>query len=159
MSTKPRFPLRFRRKVVIYATWRDQILVFEEPDFPHIGLQVPGGTVADDETVEEAARREFEEETGLDAPDHFEPLGEMTYVYEADEVRHQHLRHYFHVELAGEFPERWEWTEETPDDGGKPIRFAYSWAPLLPVVPVLFGRLDALFPELLRRLEQDETEA
>ena len=29
-------------KVLIYATWNDRLLVFEEPDFPETPLQVPG---------------------------------------------------------------------------------------------------------------------
>ena len=30
-------------KVLIYATWRDGLLVFDEPDFPLVQWQVPGG--------------------------------------------------------------------------------------------------------------------
>jgi 8-oxo-dGTP pyrophosphatase MutT (NUDIX family) len=57
-------PIR-KTKVVIYATWGDRLLVFRQPDFPDAGIQVPGGTVEDGERIEEAAAREFKEETGL----------------------------------------------------------------------------------------------
>lgn len=52
-------------KVLIYATWNDRLLVFEEPDFPETPLQVPGGTVDAGEDILAAAYREFAEETGL----------------------------------------------------------------------------------------------
>ncbi len=148
--------IRFRRKVVVYATWREQLLVFREPDFPEVGVQVPGGTVEEGEDIEAAARREFVEETGLDAPALFAPLGEMTYVFrsdtfEAGAVRFQHHRSFFHAPLESAPAEAWEWTEKTPDGGGPPIRMAFSFVPLLPP-PVLFGRLDAHLPALLMRL-------
>lgn len=154
---KPRPEIRFRRKVVIYATWQERLLVFTEPDFPEVGVQVPGGTVEDGEESEAAARREFLEETGLAPPGDFAPLGEMTYVFrsetfEAGAVRFQHHRTFFHVTLDDVAAETWEWTERTPDGGGPPIRMAFSFVPLLPP-PVLFGRLDAKLPELLLKLD------
>lgn len=33
------------RKVFAYITHGDEIVVFEEPDFPEAGTQVPGGTL------------------------------------------------------------------------------------------------------------------
>ena len=59
-------------KVLIYATWQGRLLVFDEPDFPEIELQVPGGTMEPGESPEVAATREFVEETGLTPP---QPLG------------------------------------------------------------------------------------
>lgn len=52
-------------KALIYATSRRGLLVFEEPDFPEVPLQVPGGTIDVGEEPEVAAVREFLEETGL----------------------------------------------------------------------------------------------
>ncbi|MBB3398844.1 8-oxo-dGTP pyrophosphatase MutT (NUDIX family) [Rhizobium sp. BK538] len=52
-------------KVLIYATWRDRLLGFDEPDFPEVALQVPGGTVETGEDIAAAALREFSEETGI----------------------------------------------------------------------------------------------
>ena len=56
---------RIARKALIYATSPRGLLVFDEPDFPSVPTQVPGGTIDAGETPMEAAYREFEEETGL----------------------------------------------------------------------------------------------
>ena len=155
-APKPRGETRFRRKVVIYATWKQQLVVFTKPDFPGHGTEVPGGTVEEGEDLEAAARREFVEETGLEPPPVFEPLGEMTYVFqsktfEAGAVCFQHHRSFFHAPLERAPVAPWDWTEQTPDGGGPPIRMAFTLVPLLPP-PVLFGRLDAHLPALLVRL-------
>jgi 8-oxo-dGTP pyrophosphatase MutT (NUDIX family) len=43
-------------KAMIYVTSPQGVLVFEEPESPHIGLQVPGGTIEQDEAPFLAAR-------------------------------------------------------------------------------------------------------
>jgi 8-oxo-dGTP diphosphatase len=155
-APEPRPEIRFRRKVVIYATWQDQLLVFNKPDFPGTGVEVPGGTVEDGEAIEAAARREFSEETGLDAPPTFHRLGEATYRFQSDTFEtgarnFEHLRTYFHVFLDRAPSAPWEWVEQTPDGGGLPIRMRFSFVPLQPL-PKLFGSLDAFLPEVLARL-------
>ena len=144
MSTE-RMRTRFRRKAVIYATWGDRLLVFTEPDHPEAGTQVPGGTIEPGETVTDGARREFVEETGFEAPLTLTLLGESTHIYVADGVRHEHERSYVHMRLNGDYPERWEWTEQWPDGGDAPIRMAFFFLPLAEV-PELFGGLGAFLP-------------
>lgn len=160
-ARKPRLPVRFRRKVVVYATHRDasgltRLLVFSKPDRPELGLEVPGGTIEADESAEAAARREFTEETGLAAPSLLTLLGEMTYVFRGDTpdegaVRFEHRRSYFHVVLEDAPDQPWDFLEQTPDSGGAPIRLRHEMVPMLPV-PVLFARLDAFFPALYHHL-------
>ena len=58
-----------RRRVVAYVT-RDtdggrELLVFEDPKHPHIGVQVPAGRLDPDEELEPAVLRELAEEAGL----------------------------------------------------------------------------------------------
>jgi 8-oxo-dGTP pyrophosphatase MutT (NUDIX family) len=116
-------PAHHRTKVLIYATQSDRLLTFSQPDFPEAGLQVPGGTVEPDEEIEEAARREFQEESGLKAEAPFTLLGRKVY-----RLPHEiHDRHFFHVALLGEYPEAWDTREETPSVGGPPIRFRFGW--------------------------------
>lgn len=137
-----------KSKVVLYATWRGRLLVFREPDFPEYGIQVPGGTMEPGETPEQAARREFLEETGLVAPDVLTLLGERDYHYAppGGQAR-QHRRWYFHLPLEGEFAESWEQMEMHPDAGGPPIRFALYWLDL-PLNEALFGELDSFLDQL-----------
>lgn len=114
-------------KVLIYATWRKHLLVFDEPDFPDVDLQVPGGTMEPGESPEAAALREFVEETGLAPPATFMPLATQDYRFTKDGRQICHRRHYFHAPLAGEQRQTWLHLEMTPDSGGPPIRFRFFW--------------------------------
>jgi len=57
---------RIVEKVYAYITCEDQLLIFNHTRFPEAGIQVPGGTVEENETAPEAVLREAREETGLD---------------------------------------------------------------------------------------------
>ena len=114
-------------KVLIYATWQGRLLVFDEPDFPEIELQVPGGTMEPGESPEVAATREFVEETGLTPSEALTHLVTQDYSYWMDGRAICHRRHYFHVALTGEQRQTWLHREMTPDSGGPPIRFRFFW--------------------------------
>jgi 8-oxo-dGTP pyrophosphatase MutT (NUDIX family) len=87
---------------------------FDEPDFPEVPLQVPGGTVEVREQVIDTARREFGEETGLVDRTGFLLLGDSHRTFERDGPLHNLHRTYFHLPLKENLPETWTHFETTP---------------------------------------------
>ncbi len=118
---------QFASKVVLYVTHEDRLLVFLEPAYPHIKLQVPGGTVESGEAIESAARRELAEETGLADIASMTLLGTRDYEFHHNGKSHRHTRHHFHVTLAGIPRERWSHWETSSSLGLGPIEFALFW--------------------------------
>jgi len=116
-------------KALTYITQGARLLVFRQPDFPDAGVQVPGGSVEPNESLEEAALREAREETGLADLVVRSYLGSIEYELKVD-VGPPHLRHFFHLTYDGLSPERWEHVELKPSTGGAPPRFELWWEPL-----------------------------
>ncbi|NRP88607.1 hypothetical protein GFPCMMHI_04529 [Ensifer adhaerens] len=116
-------------KVLIYAVRERHLLVFDEPDFPAVELQVPGGTVEAGEDIAAAGAREFEEETGLTA-NALHPLGIDDYRFEKSGRTCHHQRHFFRCTLPETTPTTWRHFEMTPFDGSAPICFRFFWISL-----------------------------
>jgi 8-oxo-dGTP pyrophosphatase MutT (NUDIX family) len=116
-------------KVLIYALRDQHLLVFDEPDFPFVEFQVPGGTVEPGEDIAAAAMREFEEETGF-LPDELHAVGVDDYRFEKNGREQYHQRHYFRCRISEMAPATWLHYETTPFGGGGPIGFRFFWLPI-----------------------------
>lgn len=124
------------KKVIAYITRGQELLVFEHRDFPDAGVQVPAGTVDPVESLESAALREVEEESGLKfaGPEKF--LG--CFEWFRRETNEIHLRHVFHFQSAERLPETWSHTVS----GGELDRglvFNYFWLPIDQAKTLLSG--------------------
>jgi len=145
-------PIRRRGKAYGYVVSDRRLLVFREPEFPEVRIQVPGGTLEPGETPEVGAVRELTEELGRSDFALGEPVGTQTFAFDKDGTRHIHDRHYFRIAPLGAWPERWTHADETPDLGGPPVRMEFFWMRLEDPALSLFAGHDALLPQLKRLL-------
>lgn len=119
-------------KAYVYLTCGTDLLVFSEPDYPHVGLQVPGGTLDPGESYLQAARREFCEETGLSLDIALESFADQDRILKnvPDCLDGLHRRRHFHGTIREKAAEEWEHFESSPSAGGPPIRFRLFWIDL-----------------------------
>jgi ADP-ribose pyrophosphatase YjhB (NUDIX family) len=131
-----------RRRVVGYVTRVRELLVFE-----HGGvLQVPGGRIDHDETLEKGLLREIEEETGVTE---LQIVGELADADEVDRLYgvHAHRSWAFHAVADREGPDAWDHhVTGTGMDAG--MVFPCRWVPLEDR-PLLWGKPDPLVERLL----------
>lgn len=146
--------MRIVDKVCAYITHGDDLLVFEQPDFPEAGIQVPGGSVEAHERPADAVMRGAYEETGLPGLSLVRFLGMRDVPAENGVI---HRRHFFHLVAADRRIDTWDHLEERPASGGPPIRFRLRWAPRAPSPPLVAG-LDALLGQLSLGLERPITQ-
>jgi 8-oxo-dGTP pyrophosphatase MutT (NUDIX family) len=153
LDSKQRMPsLEYVTKVLTYITTGDLLLLFRQPHFPDLGVQVPGGSVEAGESLEQAALREATEETGL-APLQLESyLGVAKYELKVD-VGPPHLRHFFHLLYTGPLRSRWHHIERRPRARGAPNHFELWWEPLTsPTLLHLDWEMDARLAALKNNL-------
>ncbi|MBO6758242.1 MAG: NUDIX domain-containing protein [Roseibium sp.] len=162
--------MHIHHKAYVYLTCRNDLLVFEEPDNPEIGLQVPGGTLDPGESFLLGARREFAEETGLHLDMAVDHLCDEDY-FVAPQARATgntnepqrpvtgcHRRRMFHAKIRSKPAEEWEHFEMTPSFGGEPIRFRLFWLDLksrtATADDAFYMGFGALLPALKARLAE-----
>jgi ADP-ribose pyrophosphatase YjhB (NUDIX family) len=153
-------------KVYAYIIHADQLLVFSHTDHPEAGIQIPGGTVEENESLDGAILREVHEESGLCSLVIRQYLGPSTYnCVEKHEIHH---RHYYHLECidASEIRPSWrhgERSESAMTDIDRPygmIRFDFYWIGLARAKQILDhghdGFLDKLSTEIDIRAEKKD---
>lgn len=125
--------VELKRKVLAYITKGEgterEILVFEHKDNPNAGLQVPGGTIEEDELLIDALYREIEEETGINR-ENLELKGKViksNYFPEHKNVIYE--RNIFHLTFIGKEHDGWEHRVYGggEDDG---MIFCHRWVPI-----------------------------
>lgn len=121
--------MKIFHKAYVYLTCGEDLLVFEEPDFPEVGLQVPGGTLDPGESYLQGARREFAEETGLSLDIALESFADPDHFFDnvPDCLDGLHRRRHFHGRIREKPATEWEHFETSPSAGGPPIRFRLFW--------------------------------
>jgi 8-oxo-dGTP pyrophosphatase MutT (NUDIX family) len=141
-------------KAFAYVTHRARVLVFEHALFPEAGVQVPAGTVMIGEPPAVAVLREVREETGLSNFVETAYLGAVDFDARAIGKDELHRRHFFHLPLLGEVPERWRHYERAAADGSGPLAFDLYWLLLEVAAARLAHGHGALLVEVHGRLSR-----
>lgn len=121
------------RKVFAYITRgpeeNRELLVFEYKNEPEVGVQVPGGSIAEGEMLIDALYREVQEETGLPR-EVLEFAGKIhKYNYYPENRDKVYERNMFHFEYTGEKVDGWEHTiKSSGRDNGLTLQF--RWEPV-----------------------------
>lgn len=104
---------------------QQQLLMFQHPDCAEAPIQLPGGGVEPDESIEAALHREIWEESGLSNLTIIRKLGiaEMCWRLPRKQISY---RHCFLLRAEQPTPECWQHTVQgTGIDGG--MKFSYFW--------------------------------
>jgi ADP-ribose pyrophosphatase YjhB (NUDIX family) len=101
-----------------------ELLVFTHRDYPEVPIQVPGGTVEEGETIEDAILREIIEESGLTSVRLVRKLGVHRFYW--PDLNDEEERHFFLFESMTETPETWEYVVHSDGvDAG--LTFSFRW--------------------------------
>jgi 8-oxo-dGTP pyrophosphatase MutT (NUDIX family) len=141
-----------KRKAFAYITQRNRLLVFSHPYAPAAGIQVPAGTIKENETPAAAVLREAREETDLRDLELVGFLGEQVRDmsdFGRDEVHH---RYFYHLRCLGNPPETWRHGEFEGSDGTGPHIFEFWWAMLPDGVPELIAEQGVMLERLLKSI-------
>lgn len=155
--------MQVKRKSFAYITQGNKLLVFEHPDAPLAGIQVPAGTIEDEESPQTGALREAREETGLEALRVVQFLGEQIRDMSDYDKQEIHHRYFYHLLCEEETPETWLHGERFPSDqsdhdGGITHLFRFYWVDLKHL-PQLIADHDFYIADLSRILRLNEENA
>jgi 8-oxo-dGTP pyrophosphatase MutT (NUDIX family) len=145
---------KIKHKVFAYITHGHNLLVFRHLYVPEAGIQVPAGTVEENERSEDAVLREAFEETGLSDLTLGCFLGEQRRDMSDFGLDVVHHRCFYHLLYGGHPAVTWRHEESDPYGGlePEPIIFEFFWVRLPNDVPPLIADHDKMLPQLLKRL-------
>jgi ADP-ribose pyrophosphatase YjhB (NUDIX family) len=144
-------------KVVAYITRGRSLLVFRHTEFPEAGVQVPGGSVEEGESLQRAVLREASEESGLVDLEILAYLGVQEREVDALCATGVQRQHFFHLGYRGEAAPCWRHSEVSPSDGSiGPIEFEFFWVRLPDGVPELAGGQGAFVQRLAAGLASSD---
>ncbi|WP_281287108.1 NUDIX domain-containing protein [Paenibacillus hemerocallicola] len=121
-----------------------KLLVFEEEGYEHLGMQVPGGTVMEHESLEQALLREIREEAGIGEATVKAYLGEYSYL--SEKLGHDLIRHYYWLE-AELTDDRFTHVVESEDEDNGWI-YHYRWTSFAGTPIVLYSHLGRYLDKL-----------
>lgn len=132
--------MEIKQKSLAYITFKEELLVFRQPDFPEAGIQVPKGTIEDGDTPLETIIREIEEETGIHYTDSPEYLGETETIVHSGNATYIEHRHFFHCPLKIKPKERWNHYEYHAKGKETPILFSFFWVTCVEADKILIAK-------------------
>ena len=144
--------MQSRNRVFLYITTGQDVLVLSHVDYPEIGAQIPGGTIEENETPEEAALREGFEETGITRLRIASLLG--THTQDMTRYGKEEMLHCWYYHLIADPPQQTRWRHSELDPGGgadEPVLFELYWQPIHGTLE-LGGIDDRFIAELKRTL-------
>lgn len=149
---------KIKYKAFAYITFQHYLLVFRQPYAPEAGIQVPAGTVEENERAEEAVLREAFEETGLTDLTLACFLGEHErdmLDFGRDEIHH---RSFYHLQYHGNLVPTWQHEELYSSSPAMvmPNIFEFFWASLPHGVPSLIADHGMMLPQLLKMLSLEK---
>lgn len=130
--------MKTKRKVLAYITKGEEpnleLLVFEHKHEPEAGLQVPGGTIEEDELLIDALYREVYEETGI-AREELSFLGKVNkYNYYPKNKDIAYERNIFHLSYIGDQDEWEHLVLSDGQDNGMTFQFRFESIDSLPLL-------------------------
>jgi len=146
-----------QHKVFAYITHGDRLLVFSHPNSPEAGIQVPAGTLKNDERPEDGVMREALEETGLTDLAFIGFLGEVERDMSDFGLDQIHHRRFYHLRCEGDPLDTWRHAESDPSDGStESIVFEFFWAPMPDGITDLIASHGDMLPVLFEKMAQSD---
>jgi 8-oxo-dGTP pyrophosphatase MutT (NUDIX family) len=117
-----------KNKVLIYVLREKngtrEVLVFDHQDHPYVNPQVPGGTIEEDEAIEDAAIREQYEESGIKV-DKENLKYHGSFSYHRSDIDQIHNRIVFTIDLD-HLPDNWDHLASGSEEEGSLV-FKFYW--------------------------------